>query len=249
MSSTKTSGFALPALFAATLFAAIGTSALADDAKPREAVVTVSGEGHAALAPDTAVVTLSVVKQAKSARDALDQNSKAMGAVLATLKDGGIAERDLQTTGFSIQPQYNYPTNNNGQSQPPELIGYQATNSLSVRIRDLSKLGTIIDQAVGLGINQGGDIQFTNDKPDAALEEARKNAVADAMARAKTLTEAAGVKLGRVIEINEDSNRPMPPQPVFRAAMAKQAGDGAVPVQGGENSYNVTVTVTFAIEQ
>ena len=248
MSLTKTTNFALSAAIGAAFLAIAGTSAFAEDAKPREAVIMVSGEGQSAISPDTALVTLSVVKQAKSAHDALDQNNKAMGAVLATLKDSGIAERDMQTSGFSIQPQYNYANGANGQPKPPELIGYQATNSLSVRVRDLTKLGSLIDQAVGLGINQGGDIQFINDKPDAALEEARKSAVANALAKAKTLSAAAGVKLGRVIEISEDAGRPAP-QPVFRTAMIKQASDSAVPVQSGENTYNVGVSVTYAIDQ
>jgi uncharacterized protein YggE len=245
----KTRDFALSTLLAAALLPLAAAGALAQDVKPREAVVMVTGEGHSSVAPDMAIVTLSVVKQSKTARDALDQNSKAMGAVLATLKEAGIADRDLQTAGFSIQPQYNYPNGNNGQPQPPELVGYQATNSLSVRIRDLSKLGSVIDQAVTLGVNQGGDIQFTNDKPEEALTAARKDAVADAMAKAKTLTDAAGVKLGHVIEISENSIRPSP-QPVFRAtAMMKDAAAPAVPVQGGENTYDVTINVTYAIEQ
>ncbi|TCR92270.1 SIMPL domain-containing protein [Rhizobium sp. BK376] len=244
----KTRDFAFSTLLAAALLPLAAAGALAQEAKPREAVVMVTGEGHSSIAPDMAIVTLAVVKQSKTARDALDENSKAMGAVLATLKDAGIAERDLQTSRFSIQPQYNYPNNNKGQPQPPELVGYQATNSLSVRIRDLSKLGSIIDQSVTLGINQGGDIQFTNDKPEEALTAARKDAVADALAKAKTLTDAAGVKLGRVIEISENSIRPAP-QPVFRAAMMKDAAAPAVPVQGGENTYDVTVNVTYAIDQ
>jgi uncharacterized protein len=244
-----TRDFALSTLLAASLLPMAAAGAFAEDAKPREAVVMVTGEGHSSIAPDMAIVTLAVVKQSKTAREALDENSKAMGAVLATLKDAGIAERDLQTSGFSIQPQYNYPNNNNGQSQPPELVGYQATNSLSVRVRDLGKLGTIIDQAVNLGVNQGGDIQFTNDKPDEALTAARKDAVADAMEKAKTLTEAAGVKLGRVIEISENSIRPTP-QPMFRAAMMKDAAPApAVPVAGGENTYDVSVNVTYAIAE
>jgi uncharacterized protein len=248
MSLTKTRKFAVSALMGGAFLAAAVASASAQEVKQREAVVVVSGEGQSAMSPDTALVTLSVVKQAKSAHDALDQNNKAMRAVLATLKDSGIAERDMQTSGFSIQPQYNYQNGANGQAQPPELIGYQATNSLSVRVRDLSKLGSLLDQAIGLGINQGGDIQFINDKPDAALEEARKGAVANALAKAKTLSAAAGVKLGRVVEISEESGRPAP-QPVFRAAMMKEASDSAVPVQGGENTYKVTVSVTYAIDQ
>ena len=220
---------------------------LAQEAKPREAVISVTGDGESSMAPDMAVVTLSVVKQAKTAREALDENNKAMKDVLGALKSGGIAERDLQTSGFSIQPQYNYPQPVDGQQQQPQLIGYQTINSITVRLRDLAKLGQVIDQSVTLGINQGGEIQFTNDKPDAAIEEARKNAVAEAVKKAKTLSEAAGVKLGRVIEINENEPRPLP-QPAYRATMMKEA-DAAVPVQGGETTYHVSVTVTFAIEQ
>ena len=250
MLARRTRDFARSMLLAAALTGlagAAGANAQEQGQKPREATVTVTGEGHSAVAPDMAIVTLAVVKQAKSAHDALDQNSKAMGAVLATLKDAGIAEKDLQTSGFNIQPQYTYSNDNNGQQKPPELVGYQVTNSLTVRIRDLSKLGTIIDQAVTLGINQGGDIAFTNDKPDQALTDARKQAVADAMDKAKTLAEAAGVKLGRVIEMNENAIRPAP-QPVFRAAMMKDAAP-AVPVQGGENTYDVNVSVTYALDQ
>ncbi|WP_244480335.1 SIMPL domain-containing protein [Rhizobium sp. Root1220] len=221
---------------------------LAADSQPREAVISVAGEGQASVAPDMAVLNLSVVKQAKTAREALDDNNKSMNEVLAALKKAGIAERDLQTSGFSVQPQYSYPQNNDGQPQQPQLIGYQVSNSLSVRVRDLSKLGAIIDQSVTLGVNQGGDIQFTNDKPEGAMEDARKSAVANAIKKAKTLAEAAEVKLGRVIEISETSPRPQP-VPVYRAAMMKEAADAAVPIQGGETSYNVTVNVTFAIAQ
>ncbi|MBY3329790.1 SIMPL domain-containing protein [Rhizobium laguerreae] len=236
----------MTALLALQLAAA--APAFAQEAKPREPVISVTGDGESSVAPDMAIVNLAVVKQAKTAREALDENNKAMNDVLAALKSGGIAERDLQTSGFSIQPQYNYPQPVDGQQQQPQLIGYQTINSVTVRLRDLAKLGAVIDQSVTLGINQGGEIQFTNDKPDAAIEEARKAAVADAVKRAKTLSEAAGVKLGRILEINENVPRAMP-QPVYRATMMKEASDAAVPVQGGENNYNVSVTVTFAIEQ
>ncbi|MBY5647206.1 SIMPL domain-containing protein [Rhizobium leguminosarum] len=236
----------MTALLALPLAAA--APAFAQEAKPREPVISVTGDGESSVAPDMAVVNLAVVKQAKTAREALDENNKAMNDVLTALKSGGIAERDLQTSGFSIQPQYNYPQPVDGQQQQPQLIGYQTINSVTVRLRDLAKLGAVIDQSVTLGINQGGEIQFTNDKPDAAIEEARKAAVADAVKRAKTLSEAAGVKLGRILEINENVPRAMP-QPVYRATMMKEASDAAVPVQGGENNYNVSVTVTFAIEQ
>jgi uncharacterized protein YggE len=246
IAKTKTIAFGL--LLGLPTAALTALPALAADSQLREAVISVAGEGQSAVAPDMAVLNLSVVKQAKTAREALDDNNKAMNDVLGALKKAGIAERDLQTSGFSVQPQYRYPQSNDGQPQQPELIGYQVSNSLTVRVRDLSKLGAIIDQSVTLGVNQGGDIQFTNDKPQGAMQEARKSAVANAIEKAKTLAEAAGVKLGRVIEISEDVPRPQP-IPVLRSAMMKESSDSSVPVQGGETSYNITVNVTFAIAQ
>jgi uncharacterized protein YggE len=232
---------------AAAIALSAATAAKAQDNTPREAVISVSGEGRSATAPDMAILSFSVVNDAKTAREALDANNKTMADVLKALKDGGIADRDLQTSGFSINPQYQYPDNSDGGNKPPVLIGYQVGNSLTIRIRDLPKLGAIIDQAVTLGVNQGGSIQFTNDKPDDVLTEARKAAVADAIAKAKVLSEAAGVSLGRIVEISENAQRPEP-MPMMRA-MAKEYAADAVPVATGENSYSVNVNVIFAIKQ
>ncbi len=251
MTSTLRLRRAFPAGLAPAFALALATTAalpaFAQTPPPphREAVIEVNGEGRAAVAPDMAILSFSVVTDGKTAREALDGNSKAMTDVLAALRTGGIADRDLQTSGFAVNPQYRYPENNNG-TEPPTLIGYQVANTLTVRLRDVAKLGAIIDQAVTLGVNQGGSIQFTNDKPDATLNEARKAAVTDAIAKARTLAEAAGVKLGRVIEINENAARPEP-MPMARA-MAKDMAESAVPIANGENNYNVTVNVTFAID-
>jgi len=119
------------------------------------------------------------------------------------------------------------------------------TNTLSVRIRDIDKTGDILDKAVSLGVNQGGGIAFSNEDPSAAVTEARKKAVADAMAKAKTLAEAAGVSIGRVLEITDQNIAP-PPMPIN--AKAFDAAGAAVPVQAGENSYAVQVTVTFELK-
>lgn len=248
MRMTKTATLAATTLIGFALLA--GSAARADETVPREATIIVSGDGEATAAPDMAIVTLSVVKQAATAREALDQNTTAMAAVLAALKADGIAERDLQTSGFGIMPQYNYPVDKEGRPLPQELIGYQATNTLTVRLRDLAKLGALLDRSVTLGINQGGDIRFINDKPEPLVTEARKAAMTDAIDKAKVLTEAAGIKLGRIVEISENSARPPQPQPMFRAAMQKEMSDSAaVPIASGENSYHVTVAVTFALQQ
>ncbi|MBR0554993.1 SIMPL domain-containing protein [Ciceribacter sp. L1K23] len=235
-------------LAAAALFGLTAAAAPALAETPREATVIVSGEGEATLTPDMAILTMAVVREAETAADALSANNEAMAAVLADLKQAGVEERDVQTSGFSVSPRYRQDPSTDGGYEAPEIAGYQVSNSVTVRVRDLTALGGIIDRSVKLGVNDGGNIALTNDNPDAAVAQARKEAVADAAAKAKALTDAAGVKLGRIIEINENFARPMP-QPIYRAAMAKEMSDASVPIASGENSYTVTVNITYAIEQ
>lgn len=228
------------ALAAAIAFPAMASAA---DSPPPPRIM-VSGEGEAAIAPDLALLSLSVMREAKTAREAFDANNDAMAAVIAAMKASGIAERDLQTAGIQINPRYNY-TNKPDGSQEAELIAYQVTNTLSVRVRDIDKTGEILDKAVSLGVNQGGGISFTNDDPAAAVAEARKKAVADAIAKAKTLAEAAGVTVGRVLEITDQNIAPAP-MPIN--AKAFDAARASVPVQAGENSYKVQVNITFELK-
>lgn len=211
---------------------------------PQPPRIVVTGEGEATVAPDIALLSLSVMREAATAREALDSNNDAMAAVIAAMKESGIADRDLQTAGVQISPRYNY-TNKPDGSQVAELVAYQVTNTLSVRIRDIAKTGEILDKSVSLGVNQGGGISFTNEDPSAVVTEARKKAVENAMAKAKTLTEAAGVGLGRVIEITDQNYAPAP-MPI--EAKAFDGAAAAVPVQAGENAYRVQVTVTFELK-
>jgi uncharacterized protein len=219
----------------------------ADEPTPR---IMVTGEGSASATPDMALISLTVLREAVTAREALDANNAAMAEVLGAMKTAGIAEKDLQTSGFSIQPKYVYPDpSKSSEPQQPQIVGYTVMNSLGVRIRDLSKLGVVIDQSVTLGVNQGGNITFTKDDDAPVLEEARKNAMANALAKAKTLTDAAGVATGRILEISEQSYQPQP-IPMLRAEMAMAKGAEAdVPVAAGENTYRVNVNVTFEIKQ
>ena len=237
-------------LVALTLALAAAAAPLAakaqETARPRESTVIVTGEGTAEMAPDMALVDLGVVKDAKTAREALDANNKAMADILAAMKEAGIEARDLQTSGFAINPQYQFPQSPTGENPPPILLGFQVTNTVTLRVRDLSKLGEILDKAVTLGANHGGGIRFVNDKPDAAVSTARARAVENAIAKAKELTAAAGVGLGRVLEISETSFR-AEPMPMMRAMAKDFAAGGAVPVATGENSYSVVVNVTFAL--
>jgi len=230
------------------LATALAPSALsAQERERKEPIITVTGEGNAAVAPDLAVISLGVTETRKTAREALDVANGAMSAVIDALKRQGVAPRDLQTSGLSIQAQYSYPQNEDGTPKPPVLTGYVVSNTLTVRIRDLAKVGAIIDQAVTLGVNQGGDIRFTNENPAKTVTEARTEAVENAIGKARTLADAAGVKLGRILEITEAAD-PDDPRPMMSARMAKEAAD-AVPVEAGESNYSVNVNVTFEIDQ
>lgn len=211
-------------------------------------LITVTGDGAAKKAPDMAVMTLTVLREGETARAALDANNSAMGSVLSAMEADGIAEKDLQTSGFSIQPRYAAEPDPKKDSSPPQIAGYQVSNTLSVRIHDLSKVGDILDQSVSLGVNQGGNIVFTNEDPDEALAEARKSAMNDAITKAKALTEAAGVSLGPISRIRESTSSPHP-MPMMRATLAKTAGDSFVPVAAGESEFSAQVTVTWQIAQ
>lgn len=235
----------MPLMLAASLFAVPG--AVAQEAVQPQPKISVTGEGEATLSPDMALITLAVVEEAETARAAMDANNAAMAAVIAKLKEEGIEARDLQTSGLSINPQYVYPNNRNDEEKP-RITGYEVRNQLTVRIRDLTKVGAILDQSVTLGVNQGGQISFTNEDPSEALTEARKRAVEEAMAKAKTLAEAAGVTLGGVVEISERTSHPQPVPMAGKMMRAEMAAD-SVPVEAGENSYIVQVDVTFSIGQ
>lgn len=230
---------------AAGLLGSFAAHAQGPEMRPPQ--IRITGEGEASVRPDLAILNIAVMREAKTARDALTANNDAMAAVIAAMKSSGIADRDLQTSGIQINPRYDYPKNADG-TQQAVLAAYQVTNSLSVRIRDLEKTGEILDKSVSLGVNQGGGIVFTNDDPSAAREEARKQAVADAMAKAKTLSEAAGVSLGRVLEISESAAFGSPVPMVQAKFRADAAAPAAVPVEAGENTYRIQVDMTIELK-
>ncbi len=232
-------GTALTVLFAAN-------PALADD--DDSALISVSATGSATSTPDIARLNLSVQREAKTARSALDANNKAMTEILKSLRESGIEERDLQTSNFNIQPRYQHFKSSSGPRKPPKLVGYIVTNSLMVRVRDLKKLGAILDKSVSLGVNSGGGIAFSTEHPAPVIEQARTNAMVNAIGKAKTLTEAAGVKLGRIVEISETNRQPPRPRAMARMESA-MASDAAVPIASGENSYSVTINVKWELDQ
>ncbi len=235
-----------PALICLIALGLTQSYAFAEEAKP--ATISVSATGTMAVVPDMATVRLGVVREAKTARQALDANSQAMTAVLASMKDAGVEDKDLQTSSFNIQPRYIYPRpQKSGEQKQPTIVGYMVSNALTIRVRDLSRLGTILDEAVTLGVNSDGNISFASSTPEVVLEQARKKAVTQAVAKAKTLTEAANVGLGRILSINENGARAPRPRALQRTAAFKE--DAAVPIASGESSYSITVNMTWELAQ
>ena len=211
-----------------------------------KSTLTVTGEGLVAARPDLAVVSLGVVSQAGSAKDALAENSKATSAVIAAAKAAGIEARDLETTRVSVQPQYSYPAA--GSREPRKIVGYEVSNALSIRVRDLDKLGALLDQLVVVGANQLRNIELSVAEPGPLRDAARAAAMKDAVRKAGLYAEAAGVRIVRVMSIVEgQQNGPRPPVLRALAAGAPEAR-AAVPIEAGEQEFRGRVTAIFEIE-
>ena len=205
--------------------------------------ITVMGEGRVAAAPDMATITLTVSRDAPSAGEALRAASQAMGEVLAAMGEEGIAERDLRTTEVSLFPIYAREETGPGRDRP-SIAGYTARNGLDVRVRDLSRLGAVIDRAVTMGANEGGGLVFGNADGDELSNEARAAAVRDARTRADAMAEAAGVQLGRLVSLREAGGGAPPPVFETRMAVAEAA---PVPIAGGESETVARVEAVFEI--
>ena len=224
------------------------TPALAQMAPPASAVIAdgtlldITATGKTTRVPDLATIRAGVVTAAPTAAAALSDNAKRMGAVLAALKGAGIQPRDVATANVSLQPQYRYEDN-----KPPVITGYQATNNVSIRFRDIAKSGQILDALVAQGANQIDGPSLTLDQPDAALDEARVDAVKRAQARALLYARAAGLSVSRILTIAEGGEMagPPPPMPVYRMAAAKSVDTQVLP---GESDVTVTITVRFLLK-
>jgi uncharacterized protein YggE len=228
-----------PALVALLILSHPGLAA----AGPRRQI-TVSGQGEVGARPDLAQVTAGVVSQAETAREALDTNSAATAAVIAVFKGEEIEPRDIETANFSLQPVYVYPQSRDGVQEPPRVVGYTVSNSVTVRVRDLGKLGTVLDKAVSAGANTINGVAFQVSKQSELLDDARSAAVKDALRKANLYAAAAGAKLGKVVAISEDVGGSSLPQPAMR--MDTRAL-GAVPMEAGEQRLAVAVAVTVEL--
>lgn len=214
-----------------------------DDGKGSQDVIrhiTVTASGSVAAAPDMARVTAGVASEAGTAKAALDKNSATMREVLKGLSDAGIADEDVKTTGFRVSPRYQHDKG----ARLPEIQSYSVSNDVHVAVRDLEKLGPLLDQLVKLGANQIGGLSFDIANSDELEDEARKKAIENARKRAELYAQAAGATLGEVLTISEGSSTIMPRGPVrARMAMAE-----SVPIAEGQQEISVQVTVSYRLQ-
>jgi uncharacterized protein YggE len=226
---------------AAIVAAALGATAALAQGTP--ATLTLSAEAEVQAAPDIADIGAGVVTQATDAQAALAANSAQMTRVVAALKKAGVADRDIQTSGLNLQPQYRYE-----QNQPPTLTGFQAANRVQVTLRDLKGSGRIIDTLVKEGANQIDGPSFRVANPDPLMDKARTEAVAKARTRADLYARAAGLRVKRITSISEGFEQ-RPPMPMMRSmAMADVAAAPPPPVAPGEVGLVARVTMAFELE-
>jgi uncharacterized protein YggE len=203
----------------------------------------VSAEGQVTRVPDVAIVSAGVVTQATDAGTAMRENAARVEKVVAALKAAGIADRDIQTANLSLNPQYRYADN-----QPPVITGYQASNNVNVKFRDIARSGEILDALVKQGANQISGPNLTIDKPDEALDEARLSAMKAARARAELYARAAGLKVKRIIAISETGTDMPSPPPMVMMARADFAPAPRSKIIAGEQKVGITLNVRFELE-
>jgi uncharacterized protein YggE len=231
-------------LAAALLLAAVPAAAQTGEVRPISGTrLDVVAAGEVTRVPDLVRINAGVVTQAPTAVEAIRQNAARMEAVRAALRAAGIADRDIQTSSVSLNPNYRYAEN-----QPPQLIGYQATNEVNVRFRDIARSGPILDALVAQGANQINGPMLTIDRPEAALDEARVQALTNARARAELYARSLGMRVARVLAVSEAAPGPIPLARVgmVRGMAANQ--DAATQIVPGEQTLSVSLTVSFELE-
>jgi uncharacterized protein YggE len=225
--------------FAALIATGVIISAVAVAQDMPKQQITVSGEASIALAPDLARIRAGVISEGKTAREAGENNRKVMADIINAIKGVGVAEKDIQTSRYAIQPIYDQ-----SRPVPGPFKGFQASNNVVIKMRDLDKIGDLIDRAVAAGANNMGGVEFSVAEPGKALDAARAEAFADAQRKAELYAKAAGANLGKAVSIAEQSSGFQPV--VMYARAATQAGE--TPIASGEITLRATVTVGFELK-
>lgn len=202
----------------------------------------VTATGEVTRVPDVAVISAGVVTRSPTATAAIQDAADRMQRVLAALKRAGVQERDIQTGSISLNPEYRYPDN-----QAPQLTGYNASNSVTIKFRDIRNSGKILDALVAEGANQINGPSLTIDKPEAALDEARANAIAIGRARADLYARSLGLRVARVVAVSESGGyAPPPPAPPMPVMARMEAA--STRIEPGEQKLQVSVAMTFELQ-
>jgi uncharacterized protein YggE len=208
--------------------------------KAMERTITVSATGTAEAEPDQARITSGVATEAPNAREALTGNNEAMNKVVAELKAKGIDGKDIQTASFTVEPVIDYKD-----GQPQKIRGYRVSNQVIVVVRDLGTLGTVLDDLVTAGANQVQGLSFEVSKAETLKDEARKDAIANALRRAKLLAAAAGAEVGQVLQISEETSSD---GPIRYAAPRFAKAQASVPIERGTSTLEARVTTTWVLK-
>lgn len=203
----------------------------------------ISATGEVTRVPDIATISAGVTTRATTAGAALQQAATRMARVRAALKRAGVEDRDIQTSNISLNPEYRYVEN-----QPPRIVGYSASNQLSVRFRDIASAGTILDALVAEGANQISGPTLSIDKPEAALDEARSRAVASGRARAELYARSLGLRVVRVVAISETGGSYPVPPPMPMMVRMEAAAQADTKVDPGEQKLQVNLAMTFELQ-
>jgi uncharacterized protein YggE len=206
-------------------------------------LLSVSAQAEARRVPDVATISAGVVTQAADANAAMRANATQMDKVMAAIRAAGIAERDIQTSGVNLNPQYKYVEN-----QAPAITGYQASNTVNLKVRDIAKLGKVLDALVASGANQVNGPSFEIDQPEAVYDEARRAALEKAQARASMYAKALGLRVRRIVSISEGGGF-QPPMPMPMMAMARGKAEADTAVSPGETTLTANLDVVFELGQ
>lgn len=207
-----------------------------------ETTVSISATGTVEREPDIAIMTTGVQTEAKTAAEAVANNAVQMTSVFKAVEAAGIAKKDMQTSNFSLNPRYDYSS----RGSSPRLTGYTASNQLSITVRDLDNLGETMDAIVSAGSNTFNGLRFGLDDPAEAQDEARRDAMQEARERAELYAAAAGLKVKRIVTINESGGYNPGPMPMMQARAAMES-DVSTPIATGEVGYSITVNVVFEL--
>ncbi|MDB5471698.1 MAG: hypothetical protein JWR84_3258 [Caulobacter sp.] len=223
---------------------AMAQTAPAADAAFRATTLNLSAYGETRQAPDMATITLGVTTEAPSASEAMRLNAERMTGVIASLKKAGIDPRDIQTSGLNLNPQYVYVEN-----QPPKLTGYQAANTVTIVVRDLKRLGNVVDASVNSGATNVGGISFGIEDSSASEDKARLEAVKALQAKANLYARSLGYRVARLVSFSESGGYAPQPPVVYASFARAEKMDAGTPVEAGQLKVRIDVSATFELVQ